>query len=87
MRKTKKRDAKSVVKANATAYCETSTIHGFGYWVTADNIYERLCWVAIVTIFFICASFIISTSFQEWRDKPGVVSIQSFSEVIDNIYE
>ena len=82
MRKTKKSDARSVVKANATAYCETSSIHGFGYWVTADNRVERLCWVAIVTIFFICASFIISASFEEWREKPGVVVIQSFSEVI-----
>ena len=82
MRKTKKRDATSVVKANATAYCETSSIHGFAYWVTADNTFERVCWVATVTIFFIWASFIISVSFKEWRDKPGVVVIQSFSEVM-----
>ena len=85
MRRTKKRDAKSVVKANATAYCETSSIHGFGYWVGADNKLERFCWIAIVTGFFICASFIISAAFKDWRDKPGVVVIQSFSEVTDNI--
>ena len=85
MRRTKKGDIKSVVKANATAYCETSSIHGFGYWVGADNKLERFCWVAIVTGFFICASFIISAAFKEWRDKPGMVVIQSFSEVTVNI--
>ena len=79
MRKTK--DTKSVLKANATAYCETSSIHGFEYWVTADNRFERLCWVVIVTVFFTCAAFIIAASFKEWREKPGIVVIQSFSEV------
>ena len=79
--RTTKKDTESVLKANAIAYCEKSSIHGFEYWVTADNIFERLCWVIIVTVFFTCAAFLIAASFQEWRDKPGIVVIQSFSEV------
>ena len=72
---------------NAVNYCETTTIHGFSYWVSARNLPEKLFWVLVVIIGFICASLIISTAIEGWLDEPGVTLIKTFSKVCDyNFY-
>ena len=70
-----------MIRQNAAAYCETTTIHGFVYWKEAENILERLFWVAVVCLGFLSGSLIISSAFQEWREKPAITVIQSFSAV------
>jgi hypothetical protein len=69
------------VRTNARAYCETTTIHGFRYWVNAPRGIEKLFWVIVVITGFACASLIISAAFLDWQNNPGVVSINSFSKV------
>ena len=69
------------IRRNAASYCETTTIHGFVYWIEAENILERLFWVAVVCIGFLFGSLIVTSAFQEWQEKPTITVIQSFSEV------
>ena len=66
---------------NAKNYCESTSIHGFSYWVSADNVFEKLFWVLTVVIGFSCASAIISHAVQGWVDQPGVTEIGTFSKV------
>jgi hypothetical protein len=63
------------------AYCETTTIHGFVYWVNAPRLIEKLFWVVVVLTGFVCACLIINDAFDEWQKNPGVVTINSFSKV------
>ena len=72
----------NVIFANAKRYCEATTIHGFSYWVSAENIAEKLFWIITVVIGFTCASLIISSAIQGWLDEPGVTVIKSFSKVV-----
>ena len=72
---------KLTIRQNAAAYCEATTIHGFVYWIEAENILERLFWVAVICLGFLSGSLIVSSAFQEWREKPAITVIQSFSAV------
>jgi hypothetical protein len=72
-----------LLAAHVIAYCETTTIHGFSYCASAPRLLEKLFWVAVVCTGFLCAGLIVSSPLQEWRDSPGVVSINSFFKVCD----
>jgi hypothetical protein len=63
------------------AYCEITTIHGFGYWVTAPRFLEKFFWVSVVFTGFFCASLIIHTAVDDWNTNPGIVTIKTFSKV------
>jgi formate-dependent nitrite reductase membrane component NrfD len=80
-RKESRRRARHILAANARSYCETTTIHGFGYWVSATRRIEKVFWVIVVIIGFVCASLIIKTAVEDWQQNPGVVTINSFSKV------
>ena len=67
---------------NAKNYCESTSIHGFSYWVSAENVFEKLFWILTVVIGFSCASVIISNAVQGWVDQPGVTEIRTFSKVV-----
>ena len=71
----------NVIFANAVSYCNVTTIHGFFYCVSAENIVEKLFWVLTVVIGFTCSSLIISSAIQGWLDEPGVTVINTFSKV------
>jgi hypothetical protein len=71
----------AIVKANARAYCETTTIHGFSYWITAPRVLEKFFWVTVVVLGLICASLIINTAVEDWQNNPAVTIIKSFSKV------
>jgi hypothetical protein len=73
--------AAHIVAANARTYCETTTLHGFVYWVTAPRHLEKFFWVIIVLIGFVCASVIVSAAIDDWKKNPGIVTINSFSKV------
>ena len=85
----KREKPKPTIQRNAAAYCETTTIHGFVYWIEAENILERLFWVAVVCLGFLFGSLIVSSAFQEWRENPDITVIQSFSAVghVNNVGE
>ncbi len=51
-----------MIAEKVLAYCETTSIHGFSYWVSADRRVERLFWICVVTTFLCCASVIIRHS-------------------------
>ena len=76
------RGKSDVIFANAVSYCESTSIHGFSYWVSAESIVEKLFWILTVVIGFSCASVIISHAVQGWLDKPGVTVIGTFSKVV-----
>ena len=75
-------NSSNVIIANAVSYCEATTIHGFSYWVSAENIVEKLFWVLTVVIGFTCSSLIVSSAIQGWLDEPGVTVIKTFSKVV-----
>ena len=72
----------NVIVANLASYCNATTIHGFSYWVSSENIVEKLFWVLTVVTGFTCASLIISTAVQGWVNEPGVTEIKTFSKVL-----
>jgi hypothetical protein len=79
----------TIVKANARAYCENTSIHGFSYWITAPRLLEKFFWVIVVVFGLICASLIINTAVKDWQDSPTVTVIKSFSKVKikkENVY-
>jgi hypothetical protein len=67
---------------NAKAYCETTSLSGFLYWVIAPRFAENLFWVAVFLTGFSCAGLIISSAVDNWQKNPGIVTINSFSKVI-----
>jgi hypothetical protein len=73
--------ASNLLRTNARVYCETTTIHGFFYWVNAPRLLEKLFWVVVVLTGFTCASLIILAAFDDWQKNPGIVTINSFSKV------
>ena len=79
--KSAKRLRTSVLITNAINYCETTTLHGFVYWVQARNHIEKLIWILITLTCFICSCYIVSLSIRQWIAEPGITSIQSFSKV------
>lgn len=76
-----KKKCQNVIYANAVSYCETTSIHGFAYWISADNLAEKLFWFIVVCIGFSCSGLIISSAVRGWREHPGVTVIKTFSKV------
>ena len=76
-----KRAKTSVLVRNAISYCETTSLHGFLYWVQARNHIEKFLWVLITVTCFIGSCYIVSLSIKQWIDEPGITMIQSFSKV------
>ena len=75
------REKPNLIFANIVNYCNSTTIHGFSYWVSAENIVEKLFWVLVVVSGFTCAIALVSSAVQGWIDEPGVTEIKTFSKV------
>ena len=71
----------SILKRIAIEYCESTTLDGFAYFVTAENMVERLSWIVITVTSFVCAGFCISAAIEDWMNDPTTTVIQSFSKV------
>ena len=71
----------SVLKRNVQEYCKSTSIHGFAYWVQAQNSAEKLVWIVSTVLSITCAGLIISAAFWDWQENPGVTRIESFSQV------
>lgn len=80
--KPKPKKRSSVLKRNAVDYCEATTLHGFAYYVKADNLVERLFWIAVNITSFVCAGIFISAAIEDWINDPTTTVIQSFSKVL-----
>ena len=78
---TKRSKTSSVLSTNAINYFETTTLHGFLYWVQARNRIEKFIWILITVTCFICSCFIVSSAIKQWIAEPGITVIQSFSKV------
>lgn len=77
---------RQTILSHARRYCETTTLHGFAYWVGAPRIIERLLWFAIVAGFGSYAAVAISSAFADWSENPGETKIKSFSKVTKKAY-
>ena len=71
----------SVLSAKGKAYCETTTVHGFAYWVSAPRFLEKVFWVLVVVTGFSLASMIVHAAVVDWMDNPASTGIQTFSKV------
>ena len=71
----------SVLKRKAEEYCKSTSLHGFAYWVEANNTLERFFWFALTIASLVCAGLIISSAVRDWQENPGVTRIESFSRV------
>lgn len=57
-------------------FLESSTIHGLVYISQARN-FARLFWILVVMTGFSVAGFMISQSFENWRDSPIKTTIET----------
>ncbi len=62
------------------SFCESTSIHGFAYWVAAPRLLEKLFWVAVVAGFATGACLIIASAVEDWMRNPGVTQIETFSK-------
>ena len=81
MKQKRKGNALTVLKRSAKEYCESTTLHGFAYWVQASNSIERVVWISFTIASLVCAGIIISSAVRDWEENPGVTSIASFNKV------
>ena len=50
---------RAIITENATGYCESTSLHGFSYWVSAPRVVEKIFWVIVVATAFVFATIII----------------------------
>ncbi len=48
-----------ILWSHCREYCESTSIHGFAYWVAAPRLLEKLFWVCLVATFGTFAALII----------------------------
>ena len=77
----RKDNSLSVLKRNAKEYCNSTSLHGFAYWVQARNNIERFAWIVLTIASLTCAGVIISSAVRDWEENPGVTGIASFNKV------
>ena len=81
MRQRRKENSLSVLKRNAKEYCNSTSLHGFAYWVQARNNLERFGWIVFTITSLVFAGVIISSAVRDWEENPGVTGIASFNKV------
>ena len=86
MKQKRKGNAVTILKRSAKEYCESTTLHGFAYWVQASNSIERVVWISFTIGSLVCAGIIISSAVRDWEENPGVTSIASFNKVFINVF-
>ena len=65
MRKRERRSGLAIIKSNTREYCNSTSLHGFSYWVNnTDTKAEKIFWVLVVVLSFSMASFLISAAFE-----------------------
>ena len=79
-----KRKASEFRKAVGSYFRET-TVHGFRYVVEGENIYEKIFWVMVIIVGFICSGYIITASFQEWGETPLQTTVDKVSMPIEEL--
>ena len=64
-REREKRSGLAIIKSNTREYCNSTTLHGFSYWVNnTDTKAEKIFWVLVVILGFAMASVIIAAAFK-----------------------
>ena len=64
-REREKRSGLAIIKSNTREYCNSTTLHGFSYWVNnTDTKAEKIFWVLVVVLGFSMASVIIAAAFK-----------------------
>ncbi len=69
------------IAEHSKAYCETTTVHGFAYWVKAPRLVERIFWVIVVISFGTYAGYIVGSAIRDWIDHPTSTYIKTYSKV------
>ena len=60
-------------------YCQSTTIHGLQYWISAGTLAERILWIGIVCTGFASAFTLVSSAIRHWIEVPSKVAITTFS--------
>ena len=66
-------------------FCQSTSGHGFKYWVSSDSDFEKLLWVAIVAFGFSAASIILHSAVTNWINNKGSVTIKTFSKPANEV--
>ncbi len=80
-----KPSAGSILSEHGKAYCETTSIHGFAYWVSAPRVIEKAFWVIVVITFMCCAAAIIHAAAVGWISDPSATKIKTFSKAVTSV--
>ena len=52
-------------------YCENTSVHGFSYWTKSGLAkVERLFWVLVTFVGFVCAAVTLIGSVNDWIETP-----------------
>ncbi len=51
-------------------YCETTTLHGFYYLVTAPKLLEKILWGAVIVAFSAYVGKILYAAVVDWNENP-----------------
>lgn len=73
------------IKRDIAAYFSETTVHGFQYVVGAQNIFERLLWIALIFIGFVLSGILIQSALTSWSDTPLQTTIEKVSLPIEDI--
>jgi hypothetical protein len=66
--KSTKKGLTSTLLSTGREYCNNTSIHGYGYWISSSNICERVFWVTIVLIGFSFSGYIVKAAVEESKN-------------------
>ena len=65
-----------------STFLESSTIHGLSH-IGQTRKFAKLFWISVVLIGFMCAVYLINSSFEAWNESPVSTIVETLS--IENI--
>ena len=68
-----------------SAYCENSSLHGFGYLPDSRNWFEFAFWLTAIIIAMIYPGILIAGTFQTWAENPISIDVETLSFDIEEI--
>ncbi len=66
-------------------FCENTTLHGWAYVASTNNIVLRCLWLAIILCFFTWAMLIVHEAITNYHEAPMITTIKNYSFNVRNI--
>ncbi|KAG5873441.1 hypothetical protein JTB14_024864 [Gonioctena quinquepunctata] len=55
-------------------YCESTSIHGFGYLAERRTLFEKILWFLLISTSFSTCGYLISQIYNKYNQSPVIVS-------------